>query len=269
MRRRPLNRNTLLGALRRHLMNLILETTTGLLVPAGVAPALPRGGSETVLVQFVTNGVAALLPGGSPVALKLYALGDLVNPLATLAAFTAVPGDLNYTGQLDTLGGGLANLPRGTLMARISYANPNVDSGWFQIKYGDTGSAAGAPAPQIVITQPTGPVNYVQALGQFGGKAILNQVEGFWRVKAPGNLLGLQLNCQDAPTGADLIVEIVKGGVGTGKFATLVAGQKSQETVFGAPLALAIGDIVQFRPTQIGSNKPGTNLNVGGIVQLS
>ena len=249
-------------------MLLILETTTGKLVPAGEPIPLPRGGLHTVLVQLTANGVAALLPGGAPVALKLYSPADLVTPIATLAAFTAVPGDLNYTGQLDTLSGGLVNLERGTLLARISYGTPNVDSGLFHVHYG-TGAADGAPAPQIVITQPTGPVNYVQALGQFGGKAILNQVEGFWRVKAPGNLLGLQLNCQDAPTGADLIVEIVKGGIGTGKFATLVDGQKSQETVFGAPLALAIGDIVQFKPTQIGSVKPGTNLNVGGIVQLS
>lgn len=250
-------------------MLLILETTTGQLVPAGVAPQLPRGGLDTVLVQFVTNGVAALLPGGAPVALKLYSPADLVNPLTTLAAFTAVPGDLNYAGQLDSLGGGLATLQQGTLLAKLSYANPNVDSAWFQVRYGLCGSGGGEPAPQIVITQPTGPVNYVQAIGQFGGKAILNQVEGFFRVKSPGNLLGLQLNCQDAPTGANLIVEVVKGGIATGKTAALTAGNKTEETIFGAPLALAIGDIVQFKPTQIGSVKPGTNLNVGGIVQLS
>lgn len=250
-------------------MLLILETTTGQLVPAGVAPQLPRGGLDNVLVQFLTNGVAALLPGGAPIAVKLFSPADLVNPLTTLAAFTAVPADLLYTGQLDSLGGGLASLQQGTLLAKISYANPNVDSGWFQVRYGAAGTGGGAPAPQVVISQPTGPTNYVQALGQFGGKAILNQVEGFHRVKSVGNLLGLQLNCQDAPTGADLIVEVVKGGVGTGKFATLTAASKSQETIFGAPLALAIGDIIQFRPTQIGSVKPGTNLNVGGIVQLA
>lgn len=249
-------------------MLLILETTTGKLVPSGEAIPLPRGGLHTVLVQFVTNSVAALLAGGAPVALKLYSPADLVTPIATLAAFTAVPADLNYTGQFDTLSGGLAALERGTLLARISYGTPNVDSGLFHVNYG-TGSAGGAAAPQIVISQPTGPVNYVQALGQFGGKAILNQVEGFHRVKSVGNMLGLQVNAQDAPTGADLIVEIVKGGVGTGKFATLAAASKSQETIFGAPLALAIGDIIQFRPTQIGSVKPGTNIGVGAIIQLS
>ena len=249
-------------------MLLILETTTGKLVPAGEPISLPRGGLNKVLVQFVTNGAAALLPDGAPIAVKLFSPADLVTPLTTLAAFTAVPGDLNYTGNLDTLGGGLVNLERGTLLALISYGTPNVDSGLFQVNYG-RGAGGGAAAPQIVITQPAGPVNYVQALGQFGGKAILNQVEGFCRVKSVGSLLGLQLNCQDAPTGADLIVEIVKGGVGTGKFATLAAGSKYQETAFGAALPLAIGDIIQFRPTQIGSVKPGTNLNVGGIVQLS
>ncbi len=64
-------------------------------------------------------------------------------------------------------------------------------------------------------------------------------------------------------------MEVIVAGAGTGKTATLTAGQKSQETIFVAPLALAVGDIVQFRPTQVGSDKAGTNLSVGAIVQLT
>jgi hypothetical protein len=137
-------------------MNLILETTTGQLVPSGVAPRLPRGGVETVLVQFVTNGVAALLPAGAPIALKLYAPSDLANPVATLSVFAAVAADLLYSGQLDTLAGGLAYLERGTLHARVSYGTPNVDSAWFQLLYGSSQSASGSKPVSLVIPQPVG-----------------------------------------------------------------------------------------------------------------
>ncbi|MBI5689244.1 MAG: hypothetical protein HZC55_04045 [Verrucomicrobia bacterium] len=249
-------------------MNLILETTTGQLVPAGVAPNLPRGGVAAAFLQFVTNGVAALLAGGAPIALRLYSPGDLNNALATFNVWAASPGDLGYKASLDTLSGGLASLERGTLVAKVSYGNPNADSANFLVNYGVGGSGAGAPPVQLVISQPTGPVNYVQPIGQFGGRVAVNQVEGFWRVKAPCSLLGLQLNAQDAPTGANLLVDLVKGGVAQAKVATLTAGQKSEETIFGAPLVLAIGDIVQFKPTQVGSAKPGTNLDVKAIVQL-
>ncbi|MBI3886158.1 MAG: hypothetical protein HY302_10560 [Opitutae bacterium] len=249
-------------------MLLILETTTGKLVPSGEAIPLPRGGLHTVLVQFVTNSVAALLDGGAPVAVKLYSPADLVTPIATLDTFTAVPADLNYTGQFDTLSGGLAALERGTLLARISYGTPNVDSGLFHVNYG-TGAAGGAAAPQIVITQPAGPVDYVQALGTFGGKLILDQVEGFYRVKAAGDMLGFQLAAQDAPTGADAVVEAIVNGVATGKTCKLTAGAKNEETVFGAALPLIVGDILRYKPTQIGSVKPGTNLSVGAILRLT
>jgi hypothetical protein len=251
-------------------MILIVETTTGRLKPDGVAPQLPRGGLDTVIVQFVTNGVAALLPEGAPIALKLYSPSDLNNPLVQLGAFAALPADLAYKGSLNTVSGGLAYLERATLIAKISYGNPNVDTANFHVVYGAAGSGTGAPPVQLVITQPSGPVNYVQAIGSITGKATLNQVDGFWRVKSPGNLLGLQLAAQDAPTGADLIVEVIKNGLATGKTGKLTAAAKNEESIFaGGPVALAIGDIVQFKPTQIGSGKPGSYLAVAGVVQLA
>lgn len=251
-------------------MKLYLETTTGQLVPAGVAPNLPRGGLDAVFLQFLTVGVAALLPGGAPIALRLYSPADLVTPLATLAVFAASAGDVGYLGSLDTVSGGLVSLERGTLIAKISYGTPNVDSQPFLVNYGAGGtSGAGAPITQLVISAPTGPVNYVQDLGDFGGVVKTGQTEGFFRVKSPCSLLGLQLNCQDAPTGADLLVEIYKGGVAQGKVAKITAASKAEETIFGAPLACAIGDIIQFRCTQVGSVKPGTNLTVKAILQLT
>lgn len=249
-------------------MNLYLDVPSGTLLPAGVAPGMPRGGAETVYLQFLTANVAAMLPGGAPIALRLYLPGDLVNPLATFNAFTAAPADVGYKMAIDTLSGGLAILERGTLFAKLSYGNPNVDTPWFLVNYGVGFASAGAPVTQLVISQPAGPVNYVQDIGTFGGQVKLAQTEGFWRVKAPGSLLGLQLAVQVAPAGADLIVEIYKGGVATGKTAKITAGQKTEETIFGAALALQIGDVIQFRVTQLGSATAGANLNVKGIVQL-
>ena len=157
-------------------MKLILETTTGALVPGGVSPPLPRGGLDTVFLQFVTNNVAGLLAGGAPIALKLYSPADLETPLVTLAAWSTLAGDLGYSGSLDTLSGGLAYLQRGTLFGRISYGTPNVDSGWFLVNYG-VGASGAAPVTPIVISQPTGPVNYVQDIGTFGdGDVVIVQV---------------------------------------------------------------------------------------------
>jgi hypothetical protein len=111
-------------------------------------------------------------------------------------------------------------------------------------------------------------VNYTESLGLFAGKIAVGQAEGFWRAKAACQILGLQLNAQDAPTGASVEVDLTKNGVDQGKIAVLVAGAKAQETIFAAPLAVAVGDLIRFKPTQVGSTKPGTNLAVKAIVQL-
>jgi hypothetical protein len=248
-------------------MKLTLETTTGLLSPAGEAPSLGRG-VETIDLRFLTAGVAGLIAG--PIALKVSQPSDptFVAPIATVNVWATLAGDVMYRATLDTLGvAALAWLQQGVLIGRVEYNNPTVNSAAFQINYG---GGAGLPGTttQIVITQPTGPVNYVQDIGTFGGQVALAQTEGFWRVKAAGSLLGLQLAVQVAPTGADLIVEIYKGGLATGKTAKITAGQKTEETIFPAALALQIGDNIAFRVTQLGSATKGANLNVKGIVQL-
>ncbi|MES2692663.1 MAG: hypothetical protein V4773_04260 [Verrucomicrobiota bacterium] len=247
-------------------MNIILETTTGRLVPPGTVPQLARGPDPATL-QFVTNSVAALLPGGHPVSLALFTPDDMVTPKATFAVWTANPTWVQYQANLDSLQTNLAWTSQTTLLGRISYSTPNVDSQLFHV------SLSGAPngsstATQVIISQPSGPVNYVQEIGSFGGQVALAQTEGYLRAKAAGTLLGLQLAAQVAPTGADILVEVYKGGVATGKVGKLTAAAKSEETVFGAPLALAIGDVIQFRCTQIGSATKGSNLSVKGIVQL-
>lgn len=250
------------------MLNLKLDKPSGLFTPAGIAPPIGRG-PQDVTLQFLTNNVAEMLPGGADaIALKLYALTDTATPLATFNVWTAVPAFGCYKATLNPLATGLGYVPAGTLYGRLSYGAPNVDTPLFHVLWGAAGEQVGAPITPILVTQPTGPVNYVQDIGDFGGRVATGQTEGFWRVKAPCNLLGLQLNCQDAPTGAALLVEIYKGGAAQGKIGQLTAATKAEETIFGSPLALAIGDIVQFRCTQVGSTKAGTNLAVKGIVQL-
>lgn len=249
-------------------MNLSLETTTGLLVPAGEPARLARGGVQALSLRLLTNGAAGLLPVGQPIALKLFSPADLATPVVTIAAWTADATGVRYTATLNTLNGALAWVQSATYLARIDYGTPNVESGIFHLIFGE-GAAAPGVSPQITIVQPTGPVNYTELLGTFAGKAVVNQEEGYLRVKAAANILGLQLNAQDAPTGSALIVELVQNGVPTGKTATLAAAAKAQETIFPAPLAVAVGDTLKFRPTQVGSTKPGTQLSVRAIVQLT
>lgn len=138
-------------------MNIIIETTTGQLVPSGIAPRLPRGGIATVFVQFCTNGVASLLPAETPISLCLHDPSDLETPIATLTAYTSILSDKVYSGQFDTIGGSLAYLERGTLHGRISYGIPSVDSAWFQVLYGPSSqNTVGAPPVQLVIPTPVG-----------------------------------------------------------------------------------------------------------------
>jgi hypothetical protein len=248
-------------------MNLILETTTGLLVPPGIAPRLPRAPVAATL-QLVTNSVAALLAEGVPVALHIHAPTDLVTPLASFALWTRNTAFSLYQAQLNPLlEAGLGWLASGTLVGRISYGTPNVNGQWFQVQFGD-GAGGGPIAPvQVVVNNYTGAATTaVQPIGLFSGRIATGQTEGYHRAKAAGSVTGLQLAAQVAPTGADLIVELYKNGVATGKTATLAAAAKTQETIFGSPLALAIGDVLQFRATQVGSAIAGSNLSVNAII---
>ena len=247
---------------------LTLEKTTGRLLPAGVAPLLPRGGAQPIALRFLQNGVAALFGDGTPIALKLYALGDQGAPIAVLTGWTAVAADLFYAGSLDTLAGALAGIQSATLYARISYGDPNVDGQFFLLRFGGAGAAAADAAAHAVVSKPAGPTKYAQPLGIFSDELLLNQVEGYFKAQAAAKLNGLQLHAQTAPTDADVHADVVINGVAQGKIAILAAGSKSQETIFDAPIVIAAGDVVQFKPTQIGSATPGEDLSVAGILEL-
>lgn len=248
-------------------MFLTLETTTGLLVPDGEAPRLPRGGVEQILVRFVTNGVAALLANGAPIALNIYRASDLETPIATVDEFTTLASDLAYQGSLDTLAAGLAGIERGTFRGRISYKTINVDSEWFQLVFGDRAAASGTPIQEIIVREGSA-AKLVEVIGQFAGLVVVNQVEGFLKVQEDCSLVGLQLTAQVAPTGADLVVDVVKNNAAQNKTAKITAAAKGEETLFGSALALVAGDVLKFKPTQVGSGTPGSYLTVKAIINL-
>lgn len=247
-------------------MLLTLETTTGKLVPAGHAPQLGRG-TEPLLLRFVTNGVAAMLEGEPPIALKLFLPADQITPIVTVNAWTELPDDVLYRGELNTLAvTALAWLLSGVLVGRLEYGDPTVQSSFFQLNYGGPVSTTGGTRPSIVIMQPAGPVHYMQQIGYFQGKVVNDQVEGYWQAPNAAQLKGLALSCQVAPSGADLIVELVVNAEATGKTFTLGDGSKAGYADFGAPHAINPGDIVQFKPTQHGSAR---YLSVQAKVQLT
>ncbi|WP_221029899.1 hypothetical protein [Actomonas aquatica] len=246
-------------------MNLILETTTGRPTPAGTVPQLPRASTDATL-QLVTNGVAALLPEGQPVALKIYTPDDLVTPVATFSVWARNATYQLYTATLAPLTTGLAWLREKTLRARVSYGTPNVDSELFHLMLGGSGGAA-PDLPQIVITQPAGPVKQTVSLGAKTGNLKL-EAYGNHVVQADAKVNGMQLYANTAPVGADVLVELRKGGVGTGAVATLSAGSKAERTPFDPVVNVEAGDVLDFEVIQIGSTKPGGYLSTEMELEL-
>lgn len=249
-------------------MPLILkfETTTGRLVPGGIAPPIARAPQEVTL-QFLTNSVAQLLPNGAPLALKLYAPDDLVHPLATFSQWTVNADFQLYTATINPLATELGWRQAGVLLGVIAY--DASESPAFHVQFDANGEAVAAPITPIVITQPAGPVKITPLIGYFQGKLAVDQVEGRWVPNAPCELDGFDLRAQVDPAGQDVIIEAVVNNAAAGRTAILPAGAKGSYTQFATPLQLAAGDVVQFQANQIGSNaRPGSYLTVSARGRL-
>lgn len=242
-------------------LKIKIETTTGRLVPPGEALAIPRAPQKATL-QLLTNNVAALLPSGQPLALKLYALGDTMTPIASFGVWVGNATFNLYTATLDPLAAaGLGYLKAGTLYGRVSYGTPNVDSELFHVRWGGSGESIGAPVAPIVISNPVGNVKQMLSLASKTGNVKM-ETYGNHVVRTAGNINGLQLYANTAPTGADILVELRKNGAGTGAVATLSAGSKSERTAFDPEIAVAIDDVLDVEVTQIGSGAAGGYLSV-------
>lgn len=84
------------------------------------------------------------------------------------------------------------------------------------------------------------------------GTATLNDVFGGFTAPAVCQIERIQIAAQTAPSGADINVTLVDGGgVSLGAIGVLSDGSTYEETVLGAPLVLAPGDIVRAKLTAV------------------
>ncbi len=250
-------------------MNLILEKTTGKLVPSGQPAQLARGGVQALSLQFLDSGVAELLAGGAPIALKIFAIDDTDAPLVTIDAWTADATGVRYTTNYNTLAGALAWVQGATYFARIDYGTPNVESILFHLVYGGTNAAPG-PAPQVSIQTIStvgkflAPMLYIGRLNADGAKALF----GYYKVKHAGKIHGAQLFAQTAPTGADVTVDLIDAGEDElAKVSTLSDGAAAEETIFPAALDVEVGDVIRAKIKTVGSGNRGGYLTLNLICE--
>lgn len=237
-------------------MNLVLETTTGFLVPNGVAVNLGKGGLQQVLLQFVTSGVAALLPDGTPISLDLFTPDDLVTPKGTVTAWTPNATDKQYAGSINTNAGAMAWLSAPTLIGVITYGDsPEVESDSFHVRYGlPLAGDLGAEVERITVLQGN---NTLLVPMIFMGQLTDEQSYGYFVCPEDGNILDISHEAQDIPTGSNVSVDLTKAGAEQTKLSVLTAGQQVEKTTFGSPLACQAGDVIRCKVKAVGSTNPG------------
>jgi hypothetical protein len=105
----------------------------------------------------------------------------------------------------------------------------------------------------------------------FFGELTDEQIFGAWKPHTDDiEIIGAMLSAQDAPTGSAVTVDLVNGaGVEQGKIATLAAAAKYQETIFGAPLAVGAGALIQAKIKSVGSASPGAWLTLTLLYRVS
>lgn len=91
----------------------------------------------------------------------------------------------------------------------------------------------------------------------FFGNAVDEQEFGFFYAEVATRIVGMLITAQNAPTGADLTVDLTKAGVEQSKVGTLTAGSNYQRSAFASPLDLAAGENVRLKIKTIGSSHPG------------
>jgi hypothetical protein len=222
--------------------------------------------------------------GSAPVAVALAAFApDNTAPTAvTLATFAG-------TGSAPSAVAGVAFTPSNTAPSAVAgpaFTPDNTAPAAVALAaFAGTGaspSALAAPlaaagtqnVPQMVgftpaIPTPTDDTMHTPSL-LFAGRLTAGQLFGFYKAPAAIVIKGIQLNCQDVPTGAPVIIEVVDSdGVGLGRTATLPDGAGIADVTFVTPLPLAINTLVRLKVTQVGSTKAGSFLTANLIVQLT
>ncbi len=246
---------------------ILLEKTTGLPLPLGVAVAIAKGGLQPITLQFLDSGVSGLLDEGAPISLDLYDPNDLDTPLASVTAWTGDEATKLYTGALDTAAGAIAWLTPRTLIGIVTYGAGAVESHIFHVAYGIGSAAPGSPLTITNITV-TGLQKVSVPMGTYAGELTDEQIFGYYRAQADIDIIGMHLSAQSAPVGADVTVDVVFGAsTEQSKIATLADGSGAQETIFGVALRATAGQVIRLRLKTVGSTAPGSWLTATLIVQ--
>lgn len=94
----------------------------------------------------------------------------------------------------------------------------------------------------------------------FAAEADLTFYDG-WVAQDAITLTKVSIFAHTAPTGADLIIDVLIDGSAQTKLATLTAGATHEITDI-ADLSVAAGERVGFKYTQVGSTEPGNGIIV-------
>lgn len=246
---------------------IIIEKNTGIPVPAGVAIDIAKGGNQSIILKFLTGGLLGLLPDGTPISLALYDPNDTGTPLAIVSAWTPNVAQKLYIGVLDTLAGAIAWVQPKTLIGKVTYGSPGVDSVAFHVRYGIGTAQPGSP---LLITNVTvtGMQKTSVPMSPFMGELADEQVFAYYRAQQDIDILGMHLNAQEAPVGADVLVDIVFGASAEqSKVAKLTDGQQAEETIYATPLRALAGQVIRLKIKQVGATTAGSWMTPTLIVQ--
>jgi hypothetical protein len=153
--------------------SLVLETSTGFLVPAGRSAKLAAGGTQLLELSFLTAGVLGLLADPTAIALKAYAPEDLVTEVFSITDWTRNTDRDLYTASLNTLSGALTSVRRAVYMAKITYGASHSE--WFHLRYGERATGNGGGTTQA--PQPTGRVREITVAGYGSGAGELGDLD--------------------------------------------------------------------------------------------
>ena len=136
-------------------------------------------------------------------------------------------------------------------------------------RFGEPGETVVAD-PASYLTAAQSDARYVREFlvpMAFAGELTDEQVFGYFKARSACRVIGAQLFAQIAPTGAAVTVDLINGAATEQtKIATLAAGAAVQETIYGAALVLAAGDVIRAKLKSVGSAEHGEFLTCNLII---
>jgi hypothetical protein len=148
----------------------------------------------------------------------------------------------------------------------LNNATPAAPSGFQNVQWqGDASTPRNVSAN---IPRSTYPITWGVAIGV---PAVTGtDVTPHYLVQFPGTLIACTICAKTAPTGADLIVDLLQNGASllSGAKLHLPAGSLTGSTSSFAGIPLTIGALLTLNVTQVGSPSPGQDVTVQAVVQI-